>query len=116
MEQELNENQQSASFTTPDYLQEKSDLVANLQSKLSQKNNEAKVFDDSVPYTERSKDLGLVHINQIEEALAGMRDRGDYGTPLQDTKGQNLEADMSFIEKKSEIPYELKRELDEAGD
>jgi len=99
-----------SSSSSPDYLQEKSEFVANLQQKLKQNENSANFLDENVPYSERSKAAGKAHIRNLEEALAGMRQREDYGVPNKDAHGQDLEGDISFLERPAKIPEDLKEE------
>ena len=90
----------------PDYLQEKSEIIANMKKVSDQ--------DDSVldgkPYSERYEIKKDRHISDIDQQLAEMRTRGDYGIPELDSEGNQIQADMDFIESGSSLPDELKSE------
>jgi hypothetical protein len=90
----------------PDYLQEKSDLIAHLKPEPDEDEN---VLSDK-PYSQRYEVKKHKHISHVEHQLAGMRERGEYGIP-EVHEGVPIKADMDFLDDEGKIPEDLKKEM-----
>ena len=110
---EEQEVQTSTQSENTDFIQKNSENVARLQSTLKAKEKETTSKEDAeLPLSEIARKKALAHISDVEQALKDMRERGDYGDPAVDNLGKAIEGDFPFLEKDSEIPEDLKSQMD----
>jgi len=101
--------QETADFNKPDFLQERSDIIASLSSE-EQKPETIKSYDNLLP-SERHDIAAKDHLKNVGQKLAEMRERGDYGEPIE-VDGKRVQLDMEFLADQNKLPPEVVQNLE----
>ena len=91
-------------------LQEQSSLINNISTSKS----DDVVKKEDVRYSEAYEKQSQQHMDNVREALAAARLRGDYGTRIE-IDGTPITQDMTYLTTPAKLPEEVKKQLDEDG-
>jgi hypothetical protein len=97
-----------SSDSSSDFLQEKSDLLSQLQERLKKGNASAQLNFEGLLPSQMAEMVGAAHIANLEVELAEMRAREDYGIPVKDKSGNDVEKDIVFIRTPAKMSEEDK--------
>ncbi|MCC6639443.1 hypothetical protein IT409_02705 [Candidatus Falkowbacteria bacterium] len=88
-------------------LQEQSSLINNISA-----SRDEEVHKDDASYTQSYEKKSQEHMDNVREALAAARARGDYGTRIE-INGEPITQDMTYLTTPARLPEDVYKQLEE---